>query len=228
VRLAGLFSGGKDSTYSILRAKEMGHETVCLITIHPAADDSPLFHYPNIKIAKLLAESMQIPLIEFTVSRSSKIDETRALEDAIVSAKAQYPIDGILSGGVASRFQKQTFDDICSSHSLESVAPIWGLEPRAYMQTLLDRGFRIMIVSISAMGLEEEWLGVVLDQASLDRLDLLSRKYGFNLNFEGGEAETLVVDCPLFQKRLEVLTANSHWDGQRGIFEIREAVLVEK
>jgi ABC transporter with metal-binding/Fe-S-binding domain ATP-binding protein len=228
VRLAALFSGGKDSTYSILRAKEMGHQTVCLITLHPAADDSALFHYPNSAMTKLLAESMRIPLLEFTVSGSSKADETRALEEAVVGAKSQYSIDGVLSGGIASRFQRQVFDNICTSHSLESVAPLWGLEPRAYMQTLLDRGFRIMIVSVSAMGLGKEWLGAVLDNKSLDALYVLSKKYGFNLNFEGGEAETLVLDCPLFHSRLEIMTANSRWDGQRGIFEIREAVLVEK
>ncbi|MGI0036374.1 MAG: diphthine--ammonia ligase, partial [Nitrososphaera sp.] len=55
-----------------------------------------------------------------------------------------------------------------------------------------------------------------------------SKRYGFNLAFEGGEAETLVTDCPLFIKRLEIKRADAHWDGQRGIFEIREVALVEK
>ena len=228
MKLAALFSGGKDSTYSILRAKEMGHETVCLITIHPAADDSPLFHYPNSTMTRLLAEAMQLPLLEFTASRSSKEDETHALEDAIVSAKSHYSIEGVLNGGIASKFQKQAFDSVCASHSLESLSTVWGLEPVAYMQLLLDRGFRVMIVSVSAMGLGKEWLGRILDRRSLDELSALSKRYGFNLNFEGGEAETLVLDCPLFQKRLDVLGAISHWDGQRGMFEIREAVLVEK
>jgi ABC transporter with metal-binding/Fe-S-binding domain ATP-binding protein len=196
--------------------------------MHPVADDSPLFHYPNSKVTSLLAESMRIPLLEFTTRRSSKEDETRDLEEAIVSAKSQYSIDAVVNGGIASRFQKQAFDSICTSHSLESIAPVWGLEPTAYMQTLLDRGFRIMVVSVSAMGLGKEWLGAVLDRKSLDELVVLSKRYGFNLHFEGGEAETLVLDCPLFQKRLDVLSAITHWDGQRGMFEIREAVLVEK
>ena len=228
MKLAALFSGGKDSTYSIMRAKEIGHETVCLITMHPAADDSPLFHYPNSTATRLLAESMQIPLLEFATNHSAKEDETRALEEAIVCAKSGYSVDGVLNGGIASKFQKQAFDSICASHSLASIAPVWGLDPTAYMQMLLDRGFQIMIVSVSAMGLGKEWLGRVIDKRSLDELSALSKRYGFNLNFEGGEAETLVLDCPLFQKRLDVLGAISRWDGQRGMFEIREAVLVEK
>ena len=78
------------------------------------------------------------------------------------------------------------------------------------------------------MGLEKEWLGRVIDTESLDRLTLLSKKHGFSLAFEGGEAETLVLDCPIFSKKLRVIKANTHWDGQRGIFEILEAELVNK
>jgi uncharacterized protein (TIGR00290 family) len=88
--------------------------------------------------------------------------------------------------------------------------------------------FEIKIVSISAMGLEPSWLGKTLDKISVDVLHTLSKKNGFNLNFEGGEAETLVLDCPLFQKRLEVRNANVIWDGQRGIFEILEVALIQK
>lgn len=196
--------------------------------MHPPSDDSLLFHHPNIRITKYLAEAMQIPLVELGFRGRTKDDEVQALEDALVQAKDQYRIEGVVSGGISSRFQKHAFDQICSNNGLESVAPIWGLEPEQYMCELLKRGFKIMIVSVSALGLGKEWLGTVLDTQSLGRLAALGRKYGFNLNFEGGEAETLVLDCPLYRSRLQVLAADTHWDGQRGIFEIREAALVAK
>jgi uncharacterized protein (TIGR00290 family) len=85
-----------------------------------------------------------------------------------------------------------------------------------------------MIVGVSAMGLEKEWLGEIIDKESLARLAKLSKKYGFNLTFEGGEAETLVVDCPLYSKRLNIIRSHTRWDGQRGMFEILEAELVQK
>jgi uncharacterized protein (TIGR00290 family) len=96
------------------------------------------------------------------------------------------------------------------------------------MNELLESGYKILIVGVSAMGLGKEWLGVTLDKESLTKLASLSKKHGFNLTFEGGEAETLVIDCPLFRKRLDIRRANVQWDGQRGIFEILEAALVEK
>ena len=228
MRLACLFSGGKDSTYSMLRAKEMGHETACLITLHPAADDSLVFHYPNSQITEHLAESMQIPLIDSNIQGRSKEHESQALENAVIQAKALYSIDGVLNGGISSRFQKQVFDKVCLNNKLTPVAPVWGADPVAYMLELLDRGFQIMIVAVAAMGLGKEWLGTILDRHSLETLCQLSKKYGFNVNFEGGEAETLVIDCPLYQKRLQVKQGDIHWDGQRGMFEIRDAALVEK
>ena len=79
------------------------------------------------------------------------------------------------------------------------------------------------------MGLDNKWLGKEIDKESIAKLVSISKKCGFNLTFEGGEAETLVIDCPLYwKKKLQINAATTHWDGQRGIFEIRDVALVEK
>jgi ABC transporter with metal-binding/Fe-S-binding domain ATP-binding protein len=228
LRLGSLYSGGKDSTFSIFRAKQAVHEIACLITMHPVADDSPLFHYPNSWVTEYLADVMQIPLLGFEVSGRSKEDEMKALEEAMVRAKSLYGIEGIVYGDISSNYQKKAFEEICARHGLAPVAPLWNLEPEKYMSELVDRGFRVIVVGVSAMGLGKEWLGSEIDKGAVAKLALLSRKYGFNLTFEGGEAETLVTDCPLFHKKLQIKKANVHWDGQRGIFEILEVALVGK
>ncbi len=228
MRLAALFSGGKDSTFAIYRAKKAGHDIACLITMHPAGDDSALFHYPNSRVTRHLAEAMGIPVLEFSIAGTDRRAESDALSQAVAKAKSLYNIEGVLSGGIASVFQKTAFEQACKEHGVKSLAPLWGIEPEKYMGELLDNNFSIMVVGVSAMGLDQEWLGRVIDREALARLVKLSRKYGFNLTFEGGEAETLVLDCPLYSKRLVVRKAQARWDGQRGIFEILEAELVHK
>jgi diphthine-ammonia ligase len=228
LKLAALYSGGKDSTFAIYRARERGHDIVCLITMHPLADDSPLFHYPNSWVTEYLADAMQIPMLGFTVKGREKEDEMKTLEEAVAQAKSLYSIDGIVYGGISSKYQKQAFEEICARNGLAPLAPLWDAEPEKYMNELVDRGFQIMVVGVSAMGLEKEWLGRQLDTGSIVKLAALSKKYGFNLTFEGGEAETLVTDCPLFKKRLEIKRSDTRWDGQRGIFEILEVALVGK
>ena len=229
VRLAALYSGGKDSTFSIFKAKQAGHDIACLISMRPISDESLLFHYPNAWITDLLANAMQTPISSFRVDKTSKEAEIKALEEAIIVAKSQYGIDGLIHGAISSKFQNQLFKRICENNKLEMIAPIWNSQGHAYLNELFSQKFHIIFVSVSAMGLERWWLGRPFDRSSLDTLAYLSKKFGFNLLLEGGEAETLVLDCPLFKaKRINIDRARIHWDGQRGIFEILEASLVPK
>jgi diphthine-ammonia ligase len=228
MKLAALYSGGKDSTFAISRAREMGHLVECLITMHPIADDSALFHYPNSWVTEYLADAMRIPLVAFHVSGRSKEDEVNALEEAIVQVKSLYGIEGIVHGGISSNYQKQAFEHVCVRQGITAVAPLWNSDPERYVTELVNRGFHIIIAGVSTMGLDKKWLGRELDKESIAKLVSISKKYGFNLTFEGGEAETLVIDCPLYWKKLQINAATTYWDGQRGIFEIRDVALVEK
>jgi diphthine-ammonia ligase len=228
VRLISLYSGGKDSTYAVVRAKEMGHEISCLLTMYPETDESLLYHYPNNWVTSYLGEAMGIPSFGFASQSGTKEDESKSLEQAIIAVKSLQDIDGVVHGGILSTFQNEIVRRICLKHNLCMIAPLWNIQQYEYMDLLLENKFDIKIVSVSAMGLDERLLGVSLDRELLDRLKRLSQKYCFNVSFEGGEAETLVVDCPIFHKRLQINKAKIHWDGQRGMLEIMEVALVEK
>jgi uncharacterized protein (TIGR00290 family) len=93
---------------------------------------------------------------------------------------------------------------------------------------LIDEKFKITIVGVSALGLGREWLGITLNHKNVEKLESLSLKYGFNLNFEGGEAETFVIDCPIYKKRLEIREGMVKWFGDYGIFEIIDYELIDK
>jgi ABC transporter with metal-binding/Fe-S-binding domain ATP-binding protein len=228
VRLISLYSGGKDSTYAIVKAKEMGHEISCLLTMYPETDESLLYHYPNNWVTSYLGEAIGVPSFAFRSQSGTKEDESKSLEQAIIAIKSLQDIDGVVHGGILSTFQNEIVRRICLKHNLCMVAPLWNIQQYEYMDLLLENKFDIKIVSVSAMGLDETLLGVSLDREVLYRLKRLSKKYSFNISFEGGEAETLVVDCPIFYKRLQINKAKIHWDGQRGMLEIVEAALVEK
>jgi diphthine-ammonia ligase len=228
VRLISLYSGGKDSTYALVKAKEMGHEISCLLTMYPETDESLLYHYPNNWVTSYLGEAMGIPSFGFASRSGTKEYESKSLEQAIIAVKSVQDVDGVVHGGIFSTFQNEIVRRICVKHNLSMVAPLWNIQQSEYMDLLLENRFDIKIVSVSAMGLDERLLGVSLDRLVLYRLKQLSEKYSFNVSFEGGEAETLVVDCPIFYKRLQINKAKIHWDGQRGMLEIMEVALVEK
>ena len=94
-----------------------------------------------------------------------------------------------------------------------------------YMNDLLSADFDFIIVSVSSDGLDDSWLGKKIGTNDVINLQSLSKKFGFNLNFEGGEAETFVTNCPLFSCPIEILKGKKIWDGYRGRFEILDARL---
>ena len=226
--MACLFSGGKDSTYSLYLAKQEGLSIECLLTLIPHSAESYLFHSPNIWATKLQSEALQIPIITNKINSTSVDEEYNKLDELIRRAYTEYKIEGIVHGGISSNFQKNKFNRICEKHNVELISPLWQMDEYVYMNNLLKNGFVIQITSVSSMGLNTNFLGTILNYSNLKELFKLSQQYGFNLSFEGGEAETIVLDCPIFKKRLEILASKIYWDGQRGIVEISDISLLDK
>lgn len=225
MKLACLFSGGKDSVYAIHVAKKQGHDVVCLLSIFPKSDESHLLHHPNLEWTKLQSESMNIPQLTAISSSDNTDDELIIIENLLQHTKTQFQIDGLLHGGIKSKFQKEQFETLCSKLNLIPVTPLWELEPLKYMNDLLDSGFNFMMITVSSDGLDEQWLGKLILKSDIKILNNLSSKFGFNLNFEGGEAETFVINCPLFSNPIKINKFIKNWDGYRGRFEIVDAEL---
>ena len=225
MRLACFFSGGKDSTYAIHLAKKQGHDVVCLLSIFPKSEESHLLHHPNLKWTRLQSESMKIPQLTIYSNSDETVDELIVMEKLLQNAKDEFKIEGLVHGGIKSKFQKEKFESLCVKLNLISLAPLWNTEPKKYMNDLLDSNFHFLMITVSSNGLDEEWLGKLILKSDIEILNNLSEKFGFNLNFEGGESETFVLDCPLFSNPIQINQFTKNWDGYRGRFEIVDAEL---
>ena len=225
MKLAALFSGGKDSTYAIYLAQKQGHEIKCLLTIHPKSDESHLLHHPNLKWISLQSQSMSIPQVEAVSSSDDTGIQLELIEKLLVKAKNDFQIEGMVHGGIKSEFQKNNFESICKKLNLTTVSPLWNMDPKKYMNSLISEKFEFIVTSVSSGGLDNSWLGKKIGNDDLENLEKLSDKFEFNLNFEGGEAETFVTNCPLFLHPIEIIKENKKWDGYRGRFEIVDARL---
>ncbi len=225
MKLGSLFSGGKDSTYAIYLAQKQGHQVTCLLSIFTKSEESHLLHYPNMQWTKLQSQSMNIPQLTINSESNETDDELFALEKLLQNAKDQFHIEGLVHGGIKSQFQKEKFESLCSKLDLVAITPLWNTEPEQYMNDLLDSNFVFIMITVSSDGLDDTWLGKEITKSDIVTLKHLSEKFGFNLNFEGGEAETFVVDCPLFSNSIRINKTKKTWDGYRGRFEIVDAEL---
>ncbi len=100
MKLAALFSGGKDSCFALYKAVKERHGIACLISLISENKESYMFHTPNIHLTNLQAEALELPLIAFKTKGEKEI-ELLDLEKAIKSAVKKYKIEGIVSGAVA-------------------------------------------------------------------------------------------------------------------------------
>ena len=225
MKLASLFSGGKDSTYSIYKVREMGHDVKCLVTIFPKSSNSHLLHFSTIELTKLQSKTLRIPQVILTLNSDELAEEMNALEMLLEKAKQDFQIEGLVHGGISSEFQKKCFEKICKKIGLKIITPLWKIDAREYMNDLIDSKFKFILTSVSSGGLNDTWLGKIISADDISELDKLSNKYGFNLNFEGGEAETFVVDCPLYSHPIKIKKSKTVWDGYIGRFEIEDAHL---
>ena len=223
MKLASLFSGGKDSVYSIFLAKKQNHEIKCLLSVFPKSDESHLLHYPNLSWTRLQSQVMQIPQITIRSNSDETTNEINLLEKILIQAIDQYGIEGLVHGGIQSQFQKEKFENLCNKLNLKIIAPIWNRNSLEYMNELISSNFEFIIISVSSGGLDDSWLGKIITKNDITILYDLSKKFGFNLNFEGGEAETFVMNCQLFSNSIEIIKGKKTWDGYRGRFEIVDA-----
>ena len=225
LKLASLFSGGKDSTYAIYKACQDGHTIECLVSAFPKSEESFLLHHPNISVTSLQAKAMKIPQIVTQINSTDPQIELEELQNLLEKAKKDFGIEGIVHGGLFSDYQRIRFEKIGNNLNLKIISPLWHVDQKNYLKELLDSKFKFIITSVTSAGLDETWLGREITRDDVEQLLKLSAKHGFNLTFEGGEAETFVLNCPLFYSPIVIKKANKIWDGYRGRFEITEAVL---
>ncbi len=219
MRVAILFSGGKDSTFAAYLARKQGNEIACLITIVSKNPFSYMFHTPSISSTKKQAEAMQLPLLE-QETEGKENDELKDLRKAIAKAKEEYSVEGIVTGAVESAYQAARIQKICEELGLEALNPLWHKDQAELLNELLENKFEAIITGAAAYGLDQTWLGRKIDKKFIADIKKLNEKYKIHQAGEGGEYETLVLNCPLFNKKLEVTSKKIHKDGDNYRMEV--------
>lgn len=226
MKAAILFSGGKDSTMAAYKAIKSGWDILYLVSIISENPNSYMYHTTNINFTSLSSQAMAIPLVR-TVTKGEKEKELEDLKRVLSKIKDK-GVKAVFSGALYSSYQKSRIDKICSELSLKSYTPLWHREPINYMKEIIDLGFEVIITSVASEGLDESWLGRKINHDLLKEIIKVHHKYGVHPAFEGGEAETMVLDCPLFKKRIEIMDAEKIWNIDSGYLFIKKAVLEDK
>lgn len=203
MKLGVLFSGGKDSALAAWIAKSEGYELSCLISVNSRNKESFMFHTPSISKTEVQAEKMNLSLVSFE-TRGEKESELEDLEKGILEAKEKYEIEGIVTGAVESVYQSSRIQKICNKINLECFNPLWQKNQIEILEDLIKNNFEVVIVGVGAYPLDENFLGRRIDKDFIEEVGKLQEKYKINPAGEGGEFESFVLDCPLFDSKIKI------------------------
>lgn len=196
MKLGVLFSGGKDSSYAMYKASKTD-QVVVLISVISKNEESYMFHTPIDKVEEQ-ARKIRLPLIKVKTN-GEKEEELKDLKKAIKIAIDKYKIEGIVTGAVESMYQASRVQKICDELDIYCLNPLWKMDQVDLLKDIVKDGFKVKIVKVAADGLDEKWIGRIIDERTINELIKLKDKYGISVCGEGGEYESEVVDGPIFK-----------------------------
>jgi diphthine-ammonia ligase len=227
MKVIALISGGKDSTFNMMECIKNGHEIVALLNLRPPKSennskhelDSYMYQTVGNEILDLYAEAMQLPFYRADILGTTKnIDleyeptcEDDEVEDLYrlvkfvqeeLLEKNGIKIEAISSGAILSTYQKNRVENVCKRLGLESLAYLWSRNQQELLDDMICSGIDAILIKVACLGLEpNKHLGKSLVELRPYLYDL-QEKFGINMCGEGGEYESLTLNCPLFKKKI--------------------------
>ncbi len=207
-------SGGKDSTYALYEALKEGLNVKHLLFINTGSKA----HLVNRWVLKLVSEAVEIPSV--TVNK-----ELPAIRKTLKKLKA----DMLVSGVMTTPEHMDWYQEVCSPIQVKHYAPLWGKNPLAALDEMKQLGFHMLVIEVdTAMGSSEDWLGKEIGDNMLNELKQLERKRKINPIGEWGEYHTIVLDCPVYKKKVNIIESEITWKNSKGYVTIKKADLQPK
>lgn len=227
MRLAALFSGGKDSNYALSWALKEGHQVSHLVTVYSEDQASFMYQTAGVELTELASQAIGIPQVKVWTT-GEKEKEVADLHDVVHRLADDELLDGLISGALRSEYQRSRVDGICKDIGIESLSPVWHKDPEVHLRTVIENGFDILFVAVSAEGLGEEWIGRRLDLDAVADLKEVQTRSNINIDGEGGEFETMVLDAPHYRQRVVVDASKIYWGRDSGRLAVTKAHLEKK
>ena len=207
-------SGGKDSTYALYEALKEGLNVQHLLFINTGGKG----HLANKWVVKLVSEAVGIPAVMVN-------KDLPAIRKALKKLQA----DVIVSGVMTTPEHMDWYQELCGPIQVKHYAPLWGKEPLVALEEMLQAGFHMLVIEVdTALGSNAEWLGKEIDAKMISELRALKSKQEINPIGEWGEYHTIVLDGPIYKKRINVLKAEIKWKKTKGYVAIKKAELQPK
>ncbi|PHS03704.1 MAG: adenosine nucleotide hydrolase [Kordia sp.] len=191
------WSGGKDSCFALMKVKEEGYVPTVLLNMMNENGKVSRSHGLKLQILEAQAKAMNLPLVACASTWGNyELNYINTLK----SIKDKHQIEAVVFGDIDIESHRQWEEKVCKSAETIALLPLWQGDRKELVLSMIKVGIKAIIVSCD-LTLGVAFLGREIDESLLDELEGL----GVDCCGENGEYHTLVVDCPLFDKPIELL-----------------------
>ena len=216
------WSGGKDGCLALYRALNGGLDVRYLVNMISEDGRRSCSHGVRADVIARQAEALGIPVAQ---RRTTTPTYETVFIDLLKELKQKGITTGVF-GDIEYDSHRAWNENVCAGAGMKAVLPLWEEDQTALLVEFLDAGFISIVITVRSSLLDKDALGRVVDHDFLDYLAKLDR--GITPCGEDGEFHTLVVDGPIFCKRLELVKTEKVTHGQHDYLDILETALVDK
>jgi diphthine-ammonia ligase len=217
------WTGGKDSSLALHEAEASGCRINSLVTFAPT--NARFLAHP-LTFMRLQAQALSLPHRVIEVEAPYE----RSYENAILSLKKEHGIDALVTGDI-DEVVGQSPDwmlDRGVRCGVDVLRPLWQRDRFELLYRFISLRFRAIFSCVKMPWFTEEWLGTGLSHSSIERLRDLSKRTELDVCGERGEYHTMVLDGPLFRKRVEIVSYSKHADNSTMYLSFENLRLTEK
>ena len=197
MRVAVLWSGGKESNLACQRVMAQGHEVAVLVTF--IFDDWPSVCHP-LPIMSLQSEALGIPHVTLRVAEPYK----EAYRDSIRNLIRTDGVQGIVTGDIWIEEHRRWMESVCEGLGVRIIMPLWNEDTRDLLDAVLSGGFRPVFTCVKEPWFDADWIGHQLDGQRVEALKSLHDRLGIDICGENGEYHTMVLDGPIFKRSVRI------------------------
>jgi uncharacterized protein (TIGR00290 family) len=216
------WSGGKDCCLALHRAKAGGIDARYLANMVTEDGKRSCSHGISAAVIKRQSEALGIPIVQ----RPTTGDNYEAVFITTLKDFKQEGIEAGVFGDIDFQPHREWIEKVCAAAGITPHLPLWQENQQKLMEEFIDAGFKAVVVAVKAELLGKEALGRTVDRKFLAYLAELDK--GITPCGEAGEFHTLVIDGPLFQKRLEIIETEKVTRGDYHFLEILKTKLIAK
>ena len=218
------WSGGKDCCLACYRAVARGLKVRYLANMVAEDGKRSYSHGLAPRVLEAQAQAIGIPLIQ----RRARRDNYEAEFKKMLLSLKEEGISGGVFGDIDRDEHRQWIERVCGDVAVTPYLPLWGEKQEELLKEFISLGFTAIVVAAKAELFDREWLGRKVDRDFLDHLEVLKETKEVTPCGEAGEYHTLVVDGPLFERRLEILRSRRVLREARWFLSILEVGLGDK